>query len=539
MAEDNVVEYVMKDGDGNKHSLFYYLYHTPFISKWTELVKKNLSNPGHSIYQSLNNLTFEDLNKITTDLKECCTWLNKQGYGPKLPVYNKFNNTRLNELHEIFEQWGIVRDNKKDPHGIIESKWFSLNENIHQCEDVLTARNLNTYLNMGGLIDIHPLGLHNDLTEDDKLLLTTEFKWGELYLGYNTLGKDYLTIMQTNDIRAIDNDEVKPQTRYAAESWQFFGLDQLPVHCAQAFSMWYQTLPEATKKKIPLNDLTLGRIILGKLIPHMTPSCMDVDKNLLHWESAMHSCKDVWNKKYYSTFVDVTEIKFHQLIPDEVEKFVEENKQYAWRPNMEAQPKNLFESDWPWAPVDPFPNWNQRRVEEELEKVDSLFVPHRANDKIHSYSHEGWSSLTLHGISRDKTEHFDRYGFKTEEEANYHWIENIPCPYIIDLIKKLPFKSFSRVRIMKVAPGGYIMPHNDTPDGGDYKRLLGPMNIALTQPFNCDFVMEGAGILPFRPGKGFVLDVGHRHCIVNRSNKNRYHVIIHGEYNDNAKEIIR
>ena len=155
MKKDDVIEYVMKDKNGNKHSLFYYLYPTPFRSKWLELVNKNLGNPGHSIYQSLNNLTFEDLNKITRDLKECCTWLNKQGYGPKLPVYNKFNNTRLNELHEIFEQWGIVRDNKKDPHGIIESKWFSLNENIHQCEDVLSARNLNTYLNMGGLIDIH------------------------------------------------------------------------------------------------------------------------------------------------------------------------------------------------------------------------------------------------------------------------------------------------------------------------------------------------------------------------------------------------
>jgi len=95
------------------------------------------------------------------------------------------------------------------------------------------------------------------------------------------------------------------------------------------------------------------------------------------------------------------------------------------------------------------------------------------------------------------------------------------------------------VRIMKVAPGGYIMPHNDTPDGGDYKRLLGPMNIALTQPIGCEFVMEGIGLLPFRPGKGFIIDIGHKHCIINKSNKNRYHVIVHGLYNDNAKEIIR
>ena len=539
MKTDDVIEYVMVDRDGIKHSLFYYLYPTPFRSKWTELVNKNLSNPDHNIYPYLINHTFDDLPKITTDLKECCVWLNKQGYGPKLPVYNTINIPKLNELHEIFEQWGTMKDHKKDPDLHIADHWFSLNEMIHQAELILDADEFKTNLSMLGVIDIHPLGLHNDLTEQDKLLLTTEFKWGELYLGYNTHGKDYLNIMSGNDVRAIENDEVKPQIRYAAESWQYFARDQITAHGGQQFSIWYETLPEKIKNKIPLNNLTLGRIILGKLIPHMTPSCMDVDKNLLHWESAMHSCKDVWNKKYYSTFVDVAEIKFHQSIPDEVENFLKENKHHAWRPDPEAQPENLFESDWPWAPVDPFPNWNQRRVEEELQRVDSLFVPHRAKDKIHSYSHEGWSALTLHGISRDKTESHEQYNFKTEEEANYHWIENIPCPYIIDLIKTLPFKSFSRVRIMKVAPGGYIMPHNDTPDGGDYKRLFGPMNIALTQPYGCEFVMEGVGLLPFRPGKGFILDIGHRHCIANKSNKNRYHVIIHGEYNDNAKEIIR
>jgi len=540
MAEDNVIEYVMKDNNGNRHSLFYFLYDTPFMNKWTELVKKNLSNPNHNIYPDFNNLTFDNLNKITTDLKECCMWLNKQSYGPKLPDYSTYDNPKLNELHELFEHWGTIRDFKKENTHDIKNHWFKLNELIHRCEDVLTAKQLNTHLKMGGVIDIHPLGLHNDLTEDDKLLLTTEFKWGELYLGYNTLGKDYLTIMQTNDIRAIDNDEVKPQTRYAAESWQYFGMDQIPVQAAQSFSIWYQTLPEATKKKIPLNNLTLGRIVLGKLIPHMTPSCMDVDKNLLHWEAANHSCKDVWNKKYYSTFVDVAKIKFHQLIPNEVKIFVSENKKNAWRPDEVTPPKNLWESNWPWAPVDPFPTWNQRRINQELERMEPYFVSHRANDKIDSYSHEGWSALTLHGISKDKTENFDRYGFKTEEEANYVWIpETRECPYLVDLIKTLPFKIFGRVRIMKLAPCGYIMPHNDTPDGGEYRRVFGPMNIALTQPVGCDFVMEGIGSLPFRPGKGFILDVGHNHCLINKSNKNRYHLIVHGEYNDKVANIIK
>jgi len=560
MVKDNVVEFVMKDGNGAKHKLFYYLFDTPFISKWTELVRKNFDNPKHNIVSTLMNNSGDDYNNIRVEILECCHFLNKHGYGPELPIYETMNKPKLNNLHELFENWGTIRDDKKDPRSIIQSVWFNLNEAIHKCEDILTAKNLNTNLKMSGLIDIQPLGLHNDLTDQDKLLLTTEYKWGELYLGYNTQGKDYLTAMYSNDVRVIDNDEVKPQSRYAAESWQYFGMDHEPLYGSNQFSIWYETLPEATKKKIPLNDLTLGRVILGKLIPHKTPSCMDVDPNLLHWETSMHSCKDVWNKKYYSNFIECVAIKFHQLIPDEVENFIKESKLYAWRPEdeIDAQipwgqpdltkehlPKDLWKSNWPWAPIDPFPNtqsvtnWNQRRINEELEKMDAHFVSHRAKDKLNSYSHEGWSAVTLHGISRERTENFDRYGFKTEEEANYQWVgETRNCPYLVDLIKKLPFKKLSRVRIMKLAPGGYIMPHNDAP-GNNYKRMFGPMNIALTQPVGCDFVMEGIGLLPFIAGKGFILDVGHNHCLANKSNKNRYHLIVHGEYNDNVTDIIK
>ena len=67
-------------------------------------------------------------------------------------------------------------------------------------------------------------------------------------------------------------------------------------------------------------------------------------------------------------------------------------------------------------------------------------------------------------------------------------------------------------------------------NNGEYKRIFGPMNIALTQPVRCDYIMEGIGILPFKPCEGFILDIGKNHCVINKSTLPRYHLIIHGQY---------
>jgi hypothetical protein len=87
----------------------------------------------------------------------------------------------------------------------------------------------------------------------------------------------------------------------------------------------------------------------------------------------------------------------------------------------------------------------------------------------------------------------------------------------------LPFASYGRVRIMKLAAGGYIMPHVDGPG-----RIFGPINFPLTHPDGCRFVFKDMGTVPFAVGKGFMLDIGREHIVVNESDEDRYHIIIHG-----------
>jgi hypothetical protein len=206
-----------------------------------------------------------------------------------------------------------------------------------------------------------------------------------------------------------------------------------------------------------------------------------------------------------------------------ITEFLEKNST-NWRP------KDAEDPNWPWAPV--FLDIDKDKVQEELDKLKFFFVPHRDKDKTHSYGHEGWSALTLHGLDYDKTEHYDRYGHT--DESKYRWTEVCEyAPYIVSLIKSLPYDSFSRVRIMKLAAGGYIMPHNDG-EG----RIYGPLNVALTHPEGCRFVFEKYGEVPFRSGRGFILDIGINHCVVNASDQDRYHLIIHGRQNAGIHQTI-
>lgn len=203
--------------------------------------------------------------------------------------------------------------------------------------------------------------------------------------------------------------------------------------------------------------------------------------------------------------------------------FIEQNKRYK-----SHEYKNISDMDWhnpDVAYIRIKKKFNVSGMLEECQSLDSRFVDHRKGD----YAHDGWQGITLHGIADDKTEDFNVYGFKNFEEANYKWTKaSEDTPKIKEFVKALPYEFFKRVRIMKLKAGGYIAPHSDGSG-----RLIGPLNFAINQPENCKMVFEEKGTVPFSPGTGFYIDVGRKHCVVNNSNIDRYHLIIHGRRNKN------
>ena len=194
----------------------------------------------------------------------------------------------------------------------------------------------------------------------------------------------------------------------------------------------------------------------------------------------------------------------------------------------------INESGLPWLKLDI--EFNHETMLKEAIALKDRFVKHRDQDGVGGYRHKGWRSLAIHGISAEKTNHFEQYGYKSNKETPYRWTEiSGLCPNTVSFFKeKFPFSSYYRVRFMLLEPGGFITPHTDT-----FDSRLAPINMALNHPKGCKMKMKGhEGFVPFKPGTAMMLDVGNEHAYINDSDEDRYHIIVHGVKTNKFKDLV-
>jgi len=153
----------------------------------------------------------------------------------------------------------------------------------------------------------------------------------------------------------------------------------------------------------------------------------------------------------------------------------------------------------------------------EIQQVKHMMTSHRDQYADHS----GWESFCIHGKSYNATREDSYYNNNivhqwTDEAITY-------MPLTVNYFKnKWPGIDYRRLRVMRLKPGGYISIHQDGTE-----KYLSAINIAITQPSDCMFVMEKHGVIPFVPGSAFWLDLSNRHTIFNNSNQDRWHLIVH------------
>ena len=86
---------------------------------------------------------------------------------------------------------------------------------------------------------------------------------------------------------------------------------------------------------------------------------------------------------------------------------------------------------------------------------------------------------------------------------------------------------------MELEPESAITPHSDMPGrlpgeaGMDMLDFGVPVNIAVVHPADCYMVLEGYGIVPFKEGKAFIVNIRNFHSVINFSKQSRIHVIGH------------
>lgn len=195
----------------------------------------------------------------------------------------------------------------------------------------------------------------------------------------------------------------------------------------------------------------------------------------------------------------------------------------------------LNRSNFAWLELDVEINLDQWK--KEILDCKNFLVNHRESES------EGWRGACLHGINVEATGAWTRYGYSNEDDVPYIWTPlSYYCPTIKKFWETFPYDSYRRIRIMEVAPSGYINPHSDRPgklpgeENFDALKFGVPINIAVIHPKDCYMTLEGHGCVPFQEGKAFLINLRNFHSVINFCDLSRYHVIGHGKLDRKVDE---
>lgn len=308
----NKIMYItFEDVYGEDHTIPVNIYNTDLSNRWIATIENNQQIEGKYIHSTFINRHYTDLPAIQKHLNGVANDINIE-YDVFLPLFvdiDKLNTAMLNEMHRQFEVFNTrISNGSIIPTESLTNNFLLLNELIHHYEEILHN---STFPSMSTTFDYYPQTEFCPVLEQDKLHLTTQFIWGNVYLGYNTLGKDWLKVAHDNDLDVIKRNMVKPQEHFSAETWINFGPDDKEDWTRRSFSNWWYNLPKKLQNKVPihnLNKLSLGRYSIG---------CVLIDDlyflkyhpNKHDWLSYDHPIKKKWNEEVFSTFKKIVKIK--------------------------------------------------------------------------------------------------------------------------------------------------------------------------------------------------------------------------------------
>jgi hypothetical protein len=222
--------------------------------------------------------------------------------------------------------------------------------------------------------------------------------------------------------------------------------------------------------------------------------------------------------------------------------FYNKNKDCTWQ--LEKAPKGsaieiadwlLNKSNFGWLELDidiDLAGWQL-----ESQQAAPYFVEHREDES------QGWNSCCIHGIDVDKTGAWTGYGYTDETTVPYQWTElSRKTPVIKKFWNQFPSDEYRRIRFMELEANSAITPHSDMPgrlpgeQNFDALEFGIPINIAVVHPNDCHMVLEGYGVVPFKEGRVFIVNIRNYHSVINFSNNPRIHVIGHSYGYGSKKE---
>jgi hypothetical protein len=280
---------------GDRLILNYSIVDTDVSKRWIKLINKNLKKNNGIRYNYRKILNNEEIAQRFESLIVNLTYINDH-YDraltvPKTLEWLRDNQEVLNDLHEEFEIYGDRLDhlikvgyfsNPKQfpelynpvwPGGLHENDkvtheaFLLLNEQIHNFEAIFRNWGQQHRALCTCLWDFVPAGLHEDLQPEDYFLFSSEHHWGWAYLGYNTLGKHWSSACHDNDIEVVKRLQIRPQARFAAETYLNFSLNATGHGTQIKLYNWWKknNFSKFVNPDLRLRDLALGYIPVARL----------------------------------------------------------------------------------------------------------------------------------------------------------------------------------------------------------------------------------------------------------------------------------
>lgn len=222
-----------------------------------------------------------------------------QRWDPKLilPLTpDQLTDQHLNDLHEQFERYGQQIDSANDPQ--LHRLMLRLNETIHTIQ--------NSYIDQEPLrlclVDFLPKGQQIALKPEDYMLFTSDQRWGWLYLGYNTLGKNIMAAAQDNDPALVIERRVKPQTDFSTE-FQMYWMDQVEPYARRTLlHQWWEgeQLSQWATPNQTLGQWAAGYIPLAQF------------DQMMHAPVPTRPDTQMWNQLIWDRYDTVTDVR---LVP--------------------------------------------------------------------------------------------------------------------------------------------------------------------------------------------------------------------------------
>jgi hypothetical protein len=289
--------------------IYYKLFNNDLTDRWMSLVnhcndnKFKLNSTHTKIYskKEIENL-FEEFVDVIGLIN---TVIDNKLPDIKSIKYLTENKELLNYLHERYEIYGET----KEPI-IINKPMLRFNDLIHSFESII--KNEPCCFSVINTADYQETNTAL-LKPEDYFLFTPDIEWGYMYLGYDTLGKNWNTVADHNDIEVVQRNQVKPQKTFSSEFYINFNERKSYVKKNNFYNWWVENEFNKTKKEtFTIEDFCFGFIPLGKFV-YYTLNDATYDTNSINtFEARLEWNKNIWSKQNFTTkiqfvkaFIDV------------------------------------------------------------------------------------------------------------------------------------------------------------------------------------------------------------------------------------------